>query len=275
VPEATNAYVLPDDPLEGERLNIQHRLLREGMGNHLAPIGRPRAVLELAREFPDAQVETFDKDLLNLRQAYKRLRKLNQWPTNFHFWGQETDSAQVKFGPDMLGRWPYEDNAFEYVHARFINPGIPLRFWPHVLSEMLRVTRPGGWIELVEGQLATCDVPGYREIEAAIVRLAHARLGYYNPGPHLQSWLSEAGAVRVEEKLHVLGTGSTSQLQPLIAEDMQQGFQSIGPVLLEHGFITKERYDACMYSLLGAILEAGSTLPIWVVYGQKTDASHS
>jgi hypothetical protein len=52
---------------------------------------------------------------------------------------------------------------------------------------------------------------------------------------------------------------------------MRQGYQSIGPVLMEHGFITRERFDACMCGLLDAILEDGSVLPVWVVYGRKPD----
>ncbi|MBO0702644.1 MAG: hypothetical protein J2P38_06915, partial [Candidatus Dormibacteraeota bacterium] len=61
-------YVMPREPREVNRLDLQHYGLRELLGtNHLAPIGRPRSVLDvgtgtgqwavdICHEFPQALV---------------------------------------------------------------------------------------------------------------------------------------------------------------------------------------------------------------------------
>src|SRR5260221_228083 len=52
---------------------------------------------------------------------------------------------------NLLGGLPFADDQFDFVHQRLLVAGIPLTAWPAVVSELARVTRPGGWVELVEG----------------------------------------------------------------------------------------------------------------------------
>lgn len=43
-----------------------------------------------------------------------------------------------------------EDNSFDLLHVRFINPVVPRQSWPHILQELMRVCRPGGKIVWTE-----------------------------------------------------------------------------------------------------------------------------
>jgi hypothetical protein len=36
------------------------------------------------------------------------------------------------------------------VHQRFLVAGVPSTSWPAAVAELVRVTRPGGWVELTE-----------------------------------------------------------------------------------------------------------------------------
>ncbi|KAJ3081218.1 hypothetical protein HK100_009929, partial [Physocladia obscura] len=45
---------------------------------------------------------------------------------------------------------PYEDNTFDFVHQRYLVAGLQKTQFPAVIRELMRVTKPGGWIELVE-----------------------------------------------------------------------------------------------------------------------------
>ncbi len=167
---------------------------------------------------------------------------------------------------------PYPDSQFDYVHSRYLAPFLPLAKWPLVVAEMVRVTRTRGWIETWEGPLATCGAPAYREIVEAIQRLSIQRLGVYNVALHLAGWLCQAGATRITERVFLLGEGADSKalrLQGLIAEDLYQGFRSMGPILCQLGFMRQERYNLCMQALPKAIPQAGIILPVHVVYGQK------
>ncbi|GBB92126.1 hypothetical protein RclHR1_01970008 [Rhizophagus clarus] len=77
---------------------------------------------------------------------------------NSLFYGIDNNSiypSEIKPGnlnfikADMFDRFPFPDNEFDFVHqglTSFINPD-QLNF---IISEMIRVTKPGGYIELLE-----------------------------------------------------------------------------------------------------------------------------
>src|SRR5579871_1259729 len=91
------SYIFPKDAAEGDRLDLQHHLLKLSLGgNYRAPVRQPRAILdvacgtgiwcrELAQEFPNAQVTGFDIDSTPMDSSRKRLGPSGQFPANFHF----------------------------------------------------------------------------------------------------------------------------------------------------------------------------------------------
>lgn len=134
--------MLPRNESEIDRLDVQHYALREAVrGNHLAPVGRPPAILDvgsgtgqwaydLCAEFPDAAVVGLD---LVPGKAASR-------PANYRF-----------VRANALHSLPFADGTFDYVHQRLMVTALPVPMWPAEVTELLRVTRPGGWVELVEG----------------------------------------------------------------------------------------------------------------------------
>ncbi len=134
--------MLPRNQTEIDRLDVQHYALREAVrGNYMAPVRNPVTVLDvgsgtgqwaydLCAEFPDAEVVGLD---LVPGKAHVR-------PGNYRF---------VK--ANVLHGLPFADDSFDFVHQRLMVTALPLTTWPAVVADLLRVTRPGGWIELVEG----------------------------------------------------------------------------------------------------------------------------
>src|SRR5689334_19795745 len=45
---------------------------------------------------------------------------------------------------------PFQDQSFDYIHARLLSRGIPTDRWPSVLAEYHRLLRPNGILELFE-----------------------------------------------------------------------------------------------------------------------------
>ena len=135
-------YVLPRHPSEADRLDIQHFAFRAVVkGNYLAPMVRPARILdvgcgtgrwayEVCAEFPDAAVVGLD-----LVHIHGNL----QPPGNYRF-----------VRGNVLEGLPFAGRRFDMVHQRLLVSGVPLRSWPTVVAELIRVTRPGGWVELVE-----------------------------------------------------------------------------------------------------------------------------
>jgi SAM-dependent methyltransferase len=140
---SADPYFLPRGDAEIDRQDIQHYALREALGgrNHVAPVERPARILdvgcgtgqwayELCAEFPDSLVCGFDL------QRSKTLR-----PANYRF-----------VRGNLLHGLPFTDGSFDFVHQRILASGVPVRAWARTMRELVRVTGPGGWIELVEGR---------------------------------------------------------------------------------------------------------------------------
>lgn len=45
---------------------------------------------------------------------------------------------------------PFEDNSFDFVKQRLVTSSFTVADWKRVIEELVRVTKPGGYIELVE-----------------------------------------------------------------------------------------------------------------------------
>ncbi|GER90019.1 hypothetical protein KDW_41810 [Dictyobacter vulcani] len=136
-------YFLPKDAEEDTRLNFQHRALYAAMGNHyLAPI-KPETTtildvgtgtgiwpIEMNRLFPEAHIIGLDVSSSSF---------------------QYTSTAAYTFMiGDVLKGLPFPEKQFEFVHQRLLVAAIPTANWSTVIDELIRVTRPGGWIEVLE-----------------------------------------------------------------------------------------------------------------------------
>jgi len=137
------AYFLPRHDAEIDRLDIQHFALREALGsNFLAPLQQAQMILdvgcgtgqwayEVCSEFPGALVTGLDV------APSKR-----PWPPGYSF-----------VRANVLHGIPFQGGRFDFVHQRLLISGIPVVSWGQVVAELVRVTRPGGWIELVEARV--------------------------------------------------------------------------------------------------------------------------
>lgn len=151
-------YFLPSDRGEQERLRFEHYALKVAFGrSSFAPLLEPRSILdvgcgpgfwamEMCRTFPHAQVVGFD---------IEAPPPLNAPPNYYRVQGS------------LLQPLPFADDSFEYVHQRLMWAAIPARFWRSVVAELVRVTTPGGYIELVE------IVPGIASMGPASAQMAN------------------------------------------------------------------------------------------------------
>lgn len=150
-------YLLAHDAPEHNRLEFQHFFLKGILQtNYLAPLVSPEAILdvgsgtgrwviEMAQEFPQARVTGIDI-----------APTIPPAPLTVQFVQQ-----------DILKGLPFPSKSFDYLHARLLVAAIPVDSWPGVVREYIRVTRPGGWIELFEGGTT-----------------------FVNAGPHTQQYLA-------------------------------------------------------------------------------------
>jgi SAM-dependent methyltransferase len=134
-------YLFSRHPTEIDRLDVQHYALHRALGaDYLAPIGAVDRVLDVGSgngrwgydfcaQHPHAMV--VGVDLVSGKpgqpDAYRFVRA------------------------NLLHGLPFVDDAFDFVHQRLMaSSSIPVAVWPSLVRDLVRVTRPGGWVELVE-----------------------------------------------------------------------------------------------------------------------------
>jgi len=269
-------YILPKDKLEGDRLDLQHHLLKLAAGgNYRAPIRSPRAILdvacgtgiwarEMAQQFKRAQVIGIDIDRTPLERSLEILGPGGQFPTNFRF--QQAD---------VLKRLPFDDERFDFVHSRLMAGFVPWEQWPAVVAEMARVTQRGGHIELVESEGQITTSPGFSVIYEATKKLAIQR-GIAHPDgaiPNIAEYLRLAGITRVQNQRVLLGADPKGQPDPrqqrLLIADVLAAYGNLEAIFVKLGILSAADFRAALAAAKEELPEVGITMPMNVTFGIK------
>lgn len=145
-------YLLSSDDMEQDRLVAQHYLLRMAFHGHdfhafgVRPLleqggddvvvldvgcGPGAWTMEMASQFPKATFIGIDQT-----PCYPQHVK----PKNCHF----------RHYIIQDGTLPFPDNSVDYIFQRDLNWGLTTDTWKVLISEYMRILKPGGWVELVE-----------------------------------------------------------------------------------------------------------------------------
>lgn len=258
------AYVLPKDHEEVNRLDFQHYMLRQALkGNYLAPIeegplaaildigcGTGRWCKELALQFPAVQI--YGLDLEESRSSTGPI------PPNYHF-----------LPGNVLERLPFEDEAFDFVHQRLLVAAIPASRWPEIIREQMRVTRPGGWIELVE-----CGVEGINlgpltqqffswGVQACASREIDARAV-----PTLGKQMQEEGINNVQETTIDIPIGPWGgHIGVMMQEDLLSAFGGLKTLYTQQGHTTE--FDTLLKQLPLEWKQGCSSFRVFLFWGRR------
>lgn len=191
----------PKDAGGDQFLDFQHYIVRQVLGgNHQAPLERPGMILdvgcgtgrwavEMAAEFPGARVVGFD--LVTPANVEPMLVPLGSLAENVMF-----------VEGDATNGLPFPDRTFDYVHMQLLYSDLPARHWPALVNEMVRVTRPGGWIECIEPAEAIHDPsPVYALTASWIAALCRQRELDPDLGPKLKQLFWGVGLEQVVERV--------------------------------------------------------------------------
>lgn len=270
---ANSPYIMPKDKAEGDRLDLQHHLLKIAINRNYYPrLRQPRAILdvacgtgiwgrEMAQEFKRAEVIGFDIDRTPMEASLARLGPGGQFPPNFKF-----------LEADALKRFPFENGQFDFTHSRFISPFLPIVSWPHVVSEMVRVTKPGGYVELVDFEMPNSDSAAFNTLlEKAFKPLLAMRKLHTGGGPHLADYMRQAGLKQVQERRVILGTGPQAQRQQrLLVADSLAVYTNLQPVAVKLGVISDSDYSVLLKQLHEELPRTGYTWPVVFAFSLRS-----
>jgi SAM-dependent methyltransferase len=265
--------IWPADPIMYQFMEFEHYIDRKTLGtNHVAPLDQPtnilhvtdgtvRWVVEMAVEFPNAQVVGFEfSPLPNIAPVLAPLGDL---------------ASHVSFiEGDVTKGLPFPEGTFDYVFMRYVSPSIPAAHWPRVIAELVRVLRPGGWVEVRETALAVHDPgPAYAQGGAWIAELLRRRGMDSDLGPKLRHLLEGANLQPVIERVNLTFPNVRRKRERRLWQTHNIGlFDRIyrGPIL-EAGIATASKYDDFLAALRREFevgQHANSDID-YIVYGQR------
>ncbi len=264
-------YMLPKDVNESNRLELQHYMLRYVLGgNFMAPVHEPHAILdvgcgtgrwgaEMAQQFPAANVIGVDLVPPAVTDAAVQQGRASA-PENYTF-----------VQGDVTKGLPFEDNSFDFVHMRLVVMALPAATWLPVIQELRRVTRLGGWIELVDTTV-TPRAPGAEQWTAWAQTLARMRGIDLTAGAHVGSFLRQAGLHDVQDIALEIPIGPWGgRIGQLLMVDGLAGARAMeAPVVQMAHLATKAEFDAALAHMDHDFrTQHGITQPFYVAFGRK------
>ncbi|CAG8469280.1 7972_t:CDS:2 [Paraglomus occultum] len=126
----------------------QHLIKHIWNNNFSAPVGR---TLENGATVLDVGCGT-GAWLLDMAETYSKSKFYGV--DLLHAFGSQIPTNVTFVRGDILAGLPFPDNSFDFVTQRFLSMRFSDDEWKtKVINELVRVTKPGGWIELME-----CDI---------------------------------------------------------------------------------------------------------------------
>lgn len=217
-------YLLPKDAQEDERLRFQHYALHHAFGNHyLAPLSPDtRTILDvgsgtgiwafdMALQFPQAHILGVDMVFTSLPRVL---------PNTCLF-----------CHADVLQGLPFPTHQFDFTHQRLLVLAIPAPRWPDVVRELVRVTRPQGWIELLEAGTTVHNAgPATERLLSWLNDTARALDIELTMVTHLADFLKQAGCQSVEAQNVPVPLGSwAGRGGEMLKLDALRAFQALHP----------------------------------------------
>ncbi len=260
-------YLLPKDDEEIHRLDFQHFMLKAALGGlYRAPIQRPHAILdvatgtgrwaiEMAHAFPRATVTGLDLIPPPADDAATGTYAPGNRPANYVF--QQGN---------MFAGLPFESGSFDFVHMRLVYAATPIDKWPTLVKELVRVCKPGGWIELVEGYVLIGAGPATTAIQNAALELSRRRTIDVTAGKAIGTLLRQGGLQGVQEReVHIPVGRQHGRLGGMAETDVLSVFKALGNAAVAGDIIDAEDFSR-WFEQMTEELESPTSLTLWPVY---------
>ncbi|KAI8147487.1 S-adenosyl-L-methionine-dependent methyltransferase [Fennellomyces sp. T-0311] len=264
------AYFLPNDNEEVDRLHQQHWIIKAMMGgNYQVPIesklqegitvldsgcGPATWSLEMAEMYPNSTFYGID--------AYP-VFPTGVKPQNCHF-----ELANVS---ESL---PYPDNYFDFVHQRLLVFGLTRAGWENAISELIRVLKPGGYLEISE-----CDFdfarsgPKYKRImdslgtalrDKTMIPLIGGELG-----PNFLEKNDQLEDLKLKKKFFPMN--HHGKLGELFWDDLRRGFEGMHTWVIKEcpDLQDREVYLRYLDECATECTEYQTDIPWYCYYGRK------
>ncbi|RUS17150.1 S-adenosyl-L-methionine-dependent methyltransferase [Endogone sp. FLAS-F59071] len=280
--EGNPAYCLPNDSIEADRLNKQHHDIKvmaqemtasrpycaKGLRNHFdlsqgnyrAPVqemlekgcrvldagcGTGIWSIEMAREYPESSF--VGTDLVDMFSV-----SIESAPSNCEF--RIGDTRKL----------PFADESFDYVFQRFQTLSFRETDWPCVIAELVRVTKPGGWIEFGSWKAAV-RIPNYSVIKFFKMREINLDIDYILNNDAKIASLQD---VQKSSLIMPLDCDSVESTTPLVT-NATHVWRSLRPQMVLSLGLGYEEYDTMVAEVIKELPHYKSYWTMQFLYGRK------
>ncbi|KAF9924297.1 hypothetical protein FBU30_005692 [Linnemannia zychae] len=173
----------------------------------------------------------------------------------------------------VLNPLPFPDNSFDYVHQRLLVAGLKSQDWIKVLQELERVTKPGGWIELVEadgygGNNGPCTQQLWGWVDQTLKN--HNINVNVATQPGLDNILKQANLINIKQEVFHLPTGLYGgKIGTLLKENEQAFWIAMAPKVVQATGIETRVYEEAIAASNAEVEIHKSYHILFSAYGQK------
>ncbi|KAL0080404.1 hypothetical protein J3Q64DRAFT_1701745 [Phycomyces blakesleeanus] len=269
-----SSYLLPCDEEEIDRLHLQHFMVRFAIqGNYLAPVsdilrkgarvldvgcGPGSWTMEIAGEYPKSTVVGVD-----INNMFPRDIK----PSNCEF-----------YNCNILHGLPFNSGSFDYVFMRGVALGVEESKWAPLIAELVRVLKPGGWIELVEADSKMHRVgPITQEYNQHLLDLMASCQMDPRAGQRLKEKLVDHGGLMNTTTKFISCPGGqwAGKLGQLTLQSWKAYYQALRPQICLAGKATAENYESRLQACWREADEYKTFENVHFAYAQKKYSSSS
>jgi len=252
--EIVEGYWLATNAAESKRLLVQHRYFTQALGGLLPrsiPVRQVHKILDvgcgpggwaldLTRKYSHISVTGIDNSCIAITDATRVAQMNGVHSVTFE---QMDATKPLRFA----------NGSFDLVHMRSASPFIQPAMWPQVITELVRVLRPGGWLVLVDYEQGPTSSAAFNRI--SMLSMQAVRAAKLSLAPHsltigaavrLYSFLLNAYLFDVSYTIHGVDFGSGNNVDaPMFIDELLAGAANIKPFLTRLGLIESEQdFDA-------------------------------
>jgi hypothetical protein len=161
--------------------------------------------------------------------------------------------------------------SFDYVHQRFLSPLLPTSRWQSLIHELARVTRPGGWIELVEyGSAYENAGPNTQQFLDWWKNTTLKQGGDLMLMQHLKQMLQNAGITNIEQRTISVPLGTWGSVTGCaMSMSIETYMSSLKRKIMTMLNVSSGEFDRVLHALTEEWETCNTTYPFYAAYGQR------
>jgi SAM-dependent methyltransferase len=166
-----------------------------------------------------------------------------------HAQAQRLDNASFQV-IDIINPLAFPDAAFDFISARLLSSFMPTDAWPSFVQECVRITRPGGIIQLTEGEWEFTNSAACERIADMLTRAMWKDGKSFSPDGKrfgatlmITQFLKESGLINIQRRAYALDYSFGTEAYETSYQNLMMTYSLLSPFLVKMGVTTKEEYD--------------------------------